>query len=79
MFMKQILYPLLARNSSVALLVVIASITLTAAQSGTQQRTQAVTKVGRYTLQSNPWVNLHQRLVHEVRFKTPPPERLTGR
>jgi hypothetical protein len=39
---------------------------------------QSATKVGRYTIQSNPWVNLHQRLIHEARFKTPPPAALSG-
>src|ERR1044072_8488235 len=29
--------------------------------------------VGRYRLQSNPWVNLHQRLVYEARFKVEKP------
>jgi hypothetical protein len=38
----------------------------------------AAITVGRYRLQSNPWVNLHQRLLHEVRFKTPPPQALSG-
>lgn len=40
--------------------------------------TQAVTRVGRYRFQSNPWVNLHQRLLHEARFKSPPPAALSG-
>ena len=39
---------------------------------------QRATKVGRYTLQSNPWVNLHQRLVYEARFKAAPPAGLSG-
>jgi hypothetical protein len=34
--------------------------------------------VGRYHLQSNRWVNLHQRLMHEALFGTPPPEGLTA-
>ena len=34
--------------------------------------------VGRYLLQSNAWVNLHQRLLHEARFGTPPPAALAG-
>lgn len=33
---------------------------------------QSVT-VGRYRLQSNPWVNLHQRLYHEARVEPAPP------
>jgi hypothetical protein len=36
----------------------------------------ATTDVGRYHLQSNRWVNLHQRLMHEGLFGTPPPEGL---
>src|SRR3990172_2281399 len=51
------------------------------AQSGPtirQAGAQAATKVGRYRLQSNPWVNLHQRLVHEARFKTASPATLSG-
>ena len=39
---------------------------------------EAATVVGRYRLQSNPWVNLHQRLIHEARFKTEPPPELSG-
>jgi hypothetical protein len=39
---------------------------------------QAVVEVGRYRLQSNPWVNLHQRLLHEARFQTPAPPALSG-
>jgi hypothetical protein len=38
----------------------------------------AATQVGRYRLQSNAWVNLHQRLMSEARFGTAPPARLTG-
>ena len=35
--------------------------------------------VGRYRLQSNPWVNLHQRLVYEARFPVErPPAGLAG-
>lgn len=35
-------------------------------------------QVGRYRLQSNPWVNLHQRLVHDARFGTASPAALSG-
>ncbi|MEO6655473.1 MAG: hypothetical protein ABIO36_05275 [Pyrinomonadaceae bacterium] len=38
----------------------------------------SVTKIGRYILQSNPWVNLHQRLMYEARFKGVPPASLSG-
>lgn len=34
--------------------------------------------VERYHLQSNPWVNLHQRLMHEVQFESPSAETLSG-
>jgi len=34
--------------------------------------------VGRYCLQSNPWVNLHQRLLHEARFGSAAPTALAG-
>ncbi|MEO8216349.1 MAG: hypothetical protein ABI718_04635 [Acidobacteriota bacterium] len=40
--------------------------------SGTAQA-NALIDVGRYHLQSNPWVNLHQRLLYEASFKTDPP------
>src|SRR3982750_4039525 len=35
-------------------------------------------KVGRYTLESNPWVNLHQRLLYEAKFNSAPPATLTS-
>ncbi|MBA3766656.1 MAG: hypothetical protein H0W99_06645 [Acidobacteria bacterium] len=54
------------------------SLILTADVSAQDELTLSVTKVGRYRLQSNPWVNLHQRLLHEVRFKTAPPAALSG-
>ena len=37
-----------------------------------------VTKVGRYVLQSNRWVNLHQRLLYEARFKEGTPTTFTA-
>jgi hypothetical protein len=43
-----------------------------------QERARAAVKVGRYRLQSNPWVNLHQRLIHEAKFNTAPPASLAG-
>jgi hypothetical protein len=39
---------------------------------------QPVVQVGRYRLQSNPWVNLHQRLLEEARFGAPLPPSLQG-
>jgi hypothetical protein len=62
------------------LLFLAATMTLYA-QSGLAVRradAQAATQVGRYRLQSNPWVNLHQRLIHEARFQTAPPSALSG-
>jgi hypothetical protein len=43
-----------------------------------QGRERAEVKVGRYRLQSNAWVNLHQRLIHEAKFNTAPPASLAG-
>jgi hypothetical protein len=62
-------------------LFAIAAIMTLPAQSGLAVRragAQPATKVGRYLLQSNPWVNVHQRLLYEARFKTPPPAALSG-
>lgn len=70
----------IARSLFIALFAVAASITLHA-QSGPAigpASAQPATKVGRYFLQSNPWVNLHQRLLYEARFKEPPPAALSG-
>ncbi len=38
----------------------------------------ASVEVGRYHLQSNAWVNLHQRLLYEARFAEQPPAALAG-
>ena len=35
-------------------------------------------RVGRYRMQSNPWVNLHQRLMYEARFDDASPVALSG-
>src|SRR5687768_5545752 len=40
--------------------------------------THACTSVGRWCLQSNAWVNLHQRLLHEVRYGGTSPKALVG-
>ena len=48
-----------------------------AAEAAAQDRPSVT--VGRYRLQSNPWVNLHQRLLYEARFKwDKPPAGLGG-
>jgi hypothetical protein len=41
--------------------------------AGARAQDRASVRVGRYRLQSNPWVNLHQRLVYEARFKADRP------
>ena len=47
--------------------------------AGARAQDRASVRVGRYRLQSNPWVNLHQRLVYEARFKADrPPAGLSG-
>lgn len=74
------LYAMVIR-SSLPLIVLFAFAWTTspvANQSRTEQRAVFGTKVGRYTLQSNPWVNLHQRLIHEARFDTAPPAALSA-
>ncbi len=55
----------------------VSSLILTGSTSAQDKPTISV-KVGRYCLQSNPWVNLHQRLLHEARFNTSPPQALSG-
>jgi hypothetical protein len=57
----------------VALLLFTAGTTLHAEPRPTRRPAEApsVTVVGRYRLQSNPWINLHQRLLYEARFETP--------
>ncbi len=63
------------------LLIYILSVSLSAQTPSKQSKTldmQPATKVGRYRLQSNPWVNLHQRLLYEARFKATPPAALSG-
>lgn len=66
--------------SGIILLAVAANLTLRAPAEAEAKRTDTptATQVGRYRLQSNPWVNLHQRLIHEARFKTEPPPALSG-
>ena len=63
-----------------ALLVFATITTIHARQESASARTDlpARREVGRYRLQSNAWVNLHQRLVHEAIFGTPAPAALKG-
>ena len=62
----------------VLVVAALASCLVMATDASAQNQTLLSVKVGRYRLQSNPWVNLHQRLVHEARFNTAPPASLSG-
>src|SRR5262245_39930891 len=69
------------RPVTIALLALTAAATLDAplAISRKHAEASATTEVGRYRLQSNPWVNLHQRLMYEARFEAQPaPAGLAG-
>jgi hypothetical protein len=67
-------------RKSIALLAIATSTTLHGQleSANKQADQQASSEVGRYHLQSNAWVNLHQRLLHEARFDTAPPAALSG-
>src|SRR5262245_42128237 len=60
----------------VALSLALSAILAVPARAVQRADTLAVTRVGRYRLQSNPWVNLHQRLLNEARSRTAPPATL---
>jgi hypothetical protein len=49
-----------------------------APDASAQDKPMLSVKVGRYRLQSNPWVNLHQRLLYAARFETSTPASLSG-
>ncbi len=49
-----------------------------AAYASAQDKPILSVKVGRYRLQSNPWVNLHQRLLYAARFEPTTPASLSG-
>lgn len=53
------------RHSALAVATLCCGLLLAA---GARAEDRPVVKVGRYRLQSNPWVNLHQRLVYEARL-----------
>ena len=64
------------RRSALAVAALCCGLLLAA---GARAQDRPAVRVGRYRLQSNPWVNLHQRLVYEARFKVEkPPAGLTG-
>jgi hypothetical protein len=49
-----------------------------AANTSAQDKPILSVKIGRYRLQSNPWVNLHQRLLYAARFEPTTPAALSG-
>jgi hypothetical protein len=57
--------------------IVLLAVALTPALHVEVHAADAV-EVGRWTLQSHAWVNLHQRLLYESRFEAPPPAALAG-
>jgi hypothetical protein len=64
------------RRSGFAVAAICCGLLLAA---GARAEDRPAVRVGRYRLQSNPWVNLHQRLVYEARFKANrPPAGLSG-
>jgi hypothetical protein len=65
-----------ARGFAAALLAAGAAATLHAEPTAGIADAQGAVAVGRYRLQSNPWVNLHQRLLYEARFGESPPAAL---
>ena len=68
----------LKRSSALVVAALFCGLVMTAGAAA-QERPAAPVRVGRYRLQSNPWVNLHQRLVYEARFKWDrPPAGLSG-
>jgi hypothetical protein len=68
----------MCRGVAAVLLIIAPAVVRSAQEPVRPAEARATISVGRYRLQSNPWVNLHQRLIHEVRFKTPPPQALAG-
>ena len=57
---------------------VFTSCLILAASVSAQDRPMLSVKVGRYRLQSNPWVNLHQRLLYAAQFEPVTPASLSG-
>ncbi|HVR44234.1 MAG TPA: hypothetical protein VMS56_12410 [Thermoanaerobaculia bacterium] len=57
---------------------VIAAGAVSAAEPAAPGGSRSSIQVGTFRLQSNFWVNLHQRLVHAARFKSAAPEGLTA-
>jgi hypothetical protein len=62
---------------TLAVVMLLASGATLHAQAKAPQK-EANLQVGRYRLQSNAWVNLHQRLHYEARYGAPSPGKLSG-
>ena len=62
----------------ILLTTAVATLQVSARAATGQADMHFATDVGRYHLQSNLWVNLHQRLFYEASFGTPPPVALSG-
>ena len=69
---------MILRRRFALVVAALASAIISAANAPAQDKPILSVKVGRYRLQSNPWVNLHQRLMYEARFKDAPRVALSG-
>src|ERR1044071_7126126 len=58
--------------------MVAAALFIFAASVSAQDKPNLSVKVGRYRLQSKPWVNLHQRLLYAARFESATPATLSA-
>jgi hypothetical protein len=65
-------------NRRLIFIFVVFSGLIPAVETAAQNKLPSSANVGRYHLQSNPWVNLNERLFAEVRLKEPPPAGLAG-
>lgn len=65
-------------NRSLAFVAILSFLLILTAQAAAQDKPILSVKVGRYRLQSNPWVNLHQRLLYAARFEATTPATLSG-
>lgn len=65
-------------NRCLAFTTAFAFVLVLATNASAQDKPILSVKVGRYRLQSNPWVNLHQRLLYAARFESTTPATLSG-
>ncbi|HKU74422.1 MAG TPA: hypothetical protein VJR02_10905 [Pyrinomonadaceae bacterium] len=65
-------------NRCLAFVVAALSFGFALPNASAQDKPILSVKVGRYRLQSNPWVNLHQRLLYAARFEATTPATLAG-